>query len=424
MALGRRDGVAALGLFVVGCVLLAGCAARREQAGIALDSYRAASYDFYWETQLPLPRGDAVKRCHLVDDTLYVVTEDGRLLTLDSASGLLRWMMPVTAPDYTVETPRHLDAPDGHGPVVVVTTDRIRILDRYSGDLRWETPVPFAPGGGAVGDDRRLHLGSSDGYMYSLLWDHPYGAEPLTRWRLLVGAPVLATPSLVGNELVFSSQAGHVVAMNASDKTKRWVQRAGDGALTDPVVTPSTVVVASTDRSLYGIARSTGAVRWRHRFPAPLTDSPVAIADTCYQFCPGAGLTALNVDTGDVRWTMDEGIGVLAGDALDVVVELGDGRAAVVDVAEGAYTRTFPLGGSSIPIVNTRDKTVYLASPSGALLCLRDANEPYLRRQQMEAARAYLHRPRVTATTDTVLTNDRGRSNESPDPFRSPGDRP
>lgn len=349
----------------------------------------------FWEAILPLTPDDRIRDAYLVDEALYVTSERGGLFALKADVGLLRWGAPLTEPSFRIYPPRHLREDGSSGPTIVSTTTEFLILDRYTGQVRQRFVPPFAIGSAAIGFDGMLFAGGSDGRFYSLQLNHPTAPTPPKRWEVLAGGPVSTVPLLYdGNTLLFASQAGKVFACLAEDKTFRWSYRVGGAIQADPAIDDGGVYVASADRSLYKLHRGTGKLIWRSRFPGPLLAAPVAVAQTVYQFCDDNGLTALDAITGKEKWRLSSGKTLAAHSSEGDVVFTADGRLAVLDHESGAVLGDIDASAVRSVVPNAVSDSVFLLGRGSHVSCIRLDKVPYLRRQQVMAAKQNLnHRP-------------------------------
>ena len=348
----------------------------------------------FWEARLPLAAKDGIRDAYLVDEALYVASIGGSFFSLKADVGLLRWGAKLTEADYRIYPPAHLREGDGAGPVVIPTTTAIFIYDRFSGDLKHRFAPEFAIGSAAVGFDDKLFLGGADGRFYSLRVDPRFPERPIKRWEVLAGGPVTATPILYDRDsLLFASQSGSVFSCLAGDKTFRWSFRAEGAINGDPAVDDSGVYVASTDRSLYKLHRGIGTILWRARFPRPLTEGPTVVAQMVYQYCPDHGLTALDAMTGREKWRIEDGRSLAAHSANGDVVFTTGNLLQVVHHENGEVLATVEAPLVLKAVSNTRDGSVYLLGRDGRVLCIRLDDVPYLRRQQVMAARELLNQP-------------------------------
>ncbi|MGB2984597.1 MAG: PQQ-binding-like beta-propeller repeat protein [Phycisphaerae bacterium] len=411
-------------LFLTGVAALSGVAPAADSPLIDDARLQAAGMYRYWQARLPIARGDSLLEGHLVDEALYVITDNGSVFALKADVGLIRWAAKLTEPDYRVCPPRHIRTVNGAGHVVIPTPTKVFIFDRFSGDLAQSFTPGFAAGSAVVAYDDKLFMGSADGRFYSLKLDYAFAMEPFKRWEVLAGGPVTATPVLYDhNMLLFASQSGTVYSCRAADKTLNWAYRTDGPIMGDPVVDESGVYVASMDRSLYKLHPTSGMVMWRARLPRPLAGGPVVTAHTVYQYGVGHGISAIDADTGREKWRSPNGCEFVAHSRSGDVVFTHDRRLLVVDHDSGEvqYTIDAQAVGKTVP--NARNDAVYLLGPQGRILCARLDSVPYLRRQQVTAARAQLNRP-PPDDVETVRRAQRGAAvNEADltanDPLRS-----
>lgn len=382
----------------ISCLVVAAIVGQRPSAvGSPLVSEAAlqqAGFIKFWEAKVPLVVEDTIRDAYLVDEALYVVSTGGSIFSLKADVGLLRWGAKLTEADYHIYPPAHLSEGDGAGPVIIPTTTAVFIYDRFSGDLKSRFKPEFAIGSAAVGIGNNLFMGGADGKFYSLRFDSRYPERPIKRWEVLAGGPVTATPVLYDRDtLLFASQGGKVFSCLAGDKTLRWSFRTEGAINGDPAVDDSGVYVASTDRSLYKLHGGIGKVLWRARFPRPLTEGPVVVAQTVYQFCPDQGLTVLDAMSGHEKWRLEDGRTLAAHSPNGDVVFSTSNLLRVVHHENGEVLATVEAPSVFKAVSNSRDGSVYLLGRDGRVLCTRLDDVPYLRRQQVMAAKQLLNQP-------------------------------
>lgn len=367
-----------------------------DQAPPLIDDAKlqAAGMFRYWQASLPLSPGDSPDEAHLVDEALYVVTDGGVLFALTANTGLVRWAAKLTEADHRIYSPTHIRTADGAGPVVIPTSTKVFIHDRFSGDRIQSFTPEFAVGSPAVGYDDVLFMGGADGRFYSLRLNHPLAREPFMLWAAAAEGRVTAAPVLYAHDmLLFASQGGAVYSCRAADKTLNWVFRANGPITGDPVVDESGVYLASLDRSLYRLHLLSGRVIWRMRLPQPLDEGPVVTAHTVYQYCPGHGLSAVDADTGREKWRSHSARAFLAHTRNGDIVFTSDHRLEVLDHDNGDVRHSIEAPAKTRTASNRNDDAVYLLGRDGRVLCARLDSVPYLRRQQVIAARQQLNRP-------------------------------
>jgi len=378
------------------CLIVAGVVGQPLRAAesplVSEAALQQAGFIKFWEANVPLVAGDTIRDGYLVDEALYVVSTGGSVFSLKADVGLLRWGAKLTEADYRIYPPAHIGQDDGAGHVVVPTTTAVFIYDRFSGDLKNRFRPEFAIGSAAVGLGKNLFMGGADGKFYSLSVDPRFPERPIKQWEVLAGGPVTASPVLYNRDtLLFASQGGKVFSCLAGDKTLRWSFRTQGAINGNPAVDDSGVYVASTDRSLYKLHSGIGTVLWRVRFPRPLTEGPTVVAQTVYQFCPEHGLTALDAMTGREKWRMEDGRTLAVHSPNGDVVFTTGNLLQVVHHENGEVLATVEAPSAFKAVSNSRDGSVYLLGRDGRVLCTRLDDVPYLRRQQVMAARQQLN---------------------------------
>lgn len=427
-------------LLPLAAALAAGCiapvTARATDPLVAHASLAEHDLTTYWSAHLPLVAGDRVREAFLVDDSLYVATADGLLYALAAEVGLIRWAEKLAEPGYRIHRPQHVTDPAGEPRLVVPTTSRVYILDRYAGHELAGFAPGIAIGGDPIAVDRWLFVGGADGRFHAFLWTDQPPPRIQKQWEVLTGSPVTAAPLLFDRDkLLFATLKGQVVSCFATDKALHWTHTTRGAITGDPAIDDTGIYVASHDRSLYKLDPVTGGVLWRHRAEVPLRRGPIVLANTVYLPIPEGGLTALESDSGVPRWRVDSRVEFAAHDAARDLLFHHDGKLLLVDHHRGAVIASLAASGAELSLANTADEAVYLFAADGRIQCVRPSRAEYLRARHVEAARR-----RLTLSPGREPADDSGDSSaDSPDgvgggrgdsterdaddPLRSPRDR-
>lgn len=348
---------------------------------LAPESLEAAGLTKFWQFRLPLDPNQRVLSGFLVDDALYMSTDDGYVYALDARTGTPRWIQPVTRSGYRVMRPAH--AGDN---VIFITAVDLQVYDRHSGDGRARRPLRFPSGSGAVSDGARVFVGGLDAKL------HSYETDSLLRdWRIATDAPIESTPALFGNA-IFCATTGHTVfAATRSSKAFRWDTIVGGAVTADLVADESGVYVACEDHSLYLFDVDFGYLRWRAIFGAALHDPPLISKTLVYQFVPGEGLAA--VETGlpheiseRVRWKLPQGRVALTTHEDTVYVLSDREQLLAVRAKDGQVMNEIPAAGLTITFPVAAEPTIYLASADGRIFCARPKGVPLLRAADLRVA--------------------------------------
>lgn len=378
-------------------VFVVACAQPGASAPLVDDaSLQAAGMMRYWEARLPITSDDTLVEGRLVDEALYVTTDNGTLFAMQAGVGLIRWAEKLAEPDYTIYRPTHMRTADGTGPVVIPTTSKVFIFNRFSGELIKQFAPGFGAGSAAVAYDGLLFIGSAGGRFYCLHVDHPLSKEPFKLWEVNTGGPITAAPLLFGSDtLIFASQTGTVYSCSAPNKALHWSFTSGGPILGSPAVDESGVYIASTDRSLYKLSHGSGRVVWRVRLPQPLEEGPIVTAQAVYQYCPHLGIVALDAETGREKWRHAAGRAFVAHASGVDTIFTEDRRLEVLDHETGEMRHSIAAPAVAATVENPDHDAVILLGEDGRVLCARFGNVPYLRRQQVIAARKRLNLPPI-----------------------------
>jgi outer membrane protein assembly factor BamB len=373
----------------VGTVLALACpGVLAEEDFIPPQPLYQASLVKYWQLQLPLDSGQQVQQAYLVDDHLYLGTQDGYVFALHAPTGVVRWLRPITRSGYPLRRPCHAD-----DRAIFITPVDMQVYDRLSGDPIGRRELRFPAGTAGVSDGIRVFVGGLDRRLYALDVQTQY-----VDWRVITGGPIGSTPAIHGDLVYVADDAGHVYACTRDRKLFQWQASAYDRITADLVVAEAGVFVASRDFSLYLLDLNFGNLRWQARFSGPLYDPPVVTPELVYQYCPADGLVAVEAAAVGVvgerlRWKLPAGRMALAVHGDQVYVLTRNETIAAVQIKTGDVTHTIPAPGLVLGIPAPALETIYLASPDGRVFCARPRGVPPLQKEDLLAAL----RPPVTA---------------------------
>ena len=390
---------------------------------IGSSQLQAVGLTSYWEAHLPLPPHDVVKEGYLVDEALYVITDMGTLFSLQADVGLVRWAEKLTAPEFTIHKPTHLLTAAQDGPAVILTSEGLFVLDRFTGERKHTLTPDFAVASLPVGFNNMIFVGGSNGRFYSLRLPDGPQTGLLKRWEVVVDGAVTATPLLYGaGKLLFATRGGTIYSCDALDKTLDWRFRIDGPILGDPAVNDSGVYVAGSDRSLYKFDGNTGRLLWRRRFPCELIEGPVVTTHTVYQYCEAQGLSAVDADSGEEEWRIPDGRVFAARLQGQDAIFTKNRHLLFVNQDSGEVTADIHAFGVVDVVTNPQDDSLYLLGRDGRVLCARPTNARYLRKQEMATAKDRLNLPprEDLGAVEAVLQRGAEERDESgDDPFRS-----
>ena len=315
----------------------------------------------------------------IVGGRLFVATDAGKLLALDSSTGASAWSLSTGRCIAASPAVRrgavyfalmgHLPCGSQHGsgrviavrardgktlwafscgasessPLVVGSTvyvgsrdGRLYALDAITGRERWSFQTGGAIKGGAAFAGGTVYVGSYDGRVYAI------GARSgRLRWVASVGAPIYATPAIGDSRLIVGTLAGDVYALDLSDGRTSWTRRTGSYVYSSAAISGATAFVGSYDGHLYALALADGSIRWEYGTGSPVSGTPTVIDGVVYfSRCLGcwAGRAfhlqprtfAVDAAGGRLLWAFPDG---------EYTPVVTDGRLAFLD----GYTRLYAL---------------------------------------------------------------------------------
>lgn len=228
----------------------------------------------------------------LVDDTLYIGSQDGHLYALDASGGRPVW-------DYQADGNITGTAAVTESLVIFGTlAGTLLALDRGTGTPVWE----FATGGeiwsGPAVLDDTVFFGSENRRIYAL--DISSGA---LKWRFVTGGSVVGGPAVAGNTVYAASLDDHVYALDASTGELRWKTELHSRSFSTPVVSDGLVYVGSIDDHLYALDASTGGLVWNLWTGDSILTSAAAADGQVFIGSDDGNMYALDARNGSTLWT-------------------------------------------------------------------------------------------------------------------------
>ncbi len=387
----------------VGCLFLAGCAVDEvlepEEDWVGFTSPQdlaEADLQYYWDIQLPLNRGETVQRLKLMDERLYAMTSDNRMLAIDAARGIWDWSRNIARADDTVYRPVHADnvqlpdepigvmelrqraeMPDADPADVVMVNSlhRLLVMDRADGRVIRDIELGFAANTGGGTDGSRFYVGDTRG------WYHCIRLVPAVRaWTLTTGG-MLSAPlvSHAGMVFVGGEDAMFRAAAAADDGELIWTRRAARPITAPFHVDDRGAFVPSEDHRLHAFSLQ-GDPLWETPFACegPLRDAVQVGANTVFQYARQDKFYAIRLTDGSQRWTAPEGRRILA--VMDGEVYLLDDEKnlQIRDEVTGQKRTTVDLRGFAVFADNVSDSAVFVATRDGRVSCIRNLDADYL----------------------------------------------
>ena len=375
----------------------------------------------HWEARLPLNSGETVREAFLVEDVLYVTSTSGAVFSVTADTGLIRWVVPLTEPGYAIQKPAHLLSANGMTMVAIVTSPAIYVLDRFTGAEIQRIPNSFGVSASTIGFGHALFLGGTDSLFRAMLVGGSPELGNVELWQVGTAGPVVTAPLFLRNRLIaFASKGGVVYSCDGTNKSLQWSKQLNGEIVADPAADEGGIYVACQDRSLYRLDQRRGNIFWRTRLPNPLTDAPVVSAHTVYQFCANHGLVALDADTGKMKWRNENGRQFVAHSQDRDVLFTSNFELQTVEHKTGKVWAAVTMDRDVSTVSNVQEGAVFVVKSDGVVVCARMENSPYLRLQQVTAARKKLNEaPGVADSAQEMIVEQAVEADGDSDPLRS-----
>lgn len=389
-------------LAVAASVALAGCAGeqvvREQWVGlVSPDVLAKADLQYYWHFKVDLQPGESLERVYHLDENLYCLTSNNRLLVLDALRGIPKWRFQVAKPGQTVFRPIHRDdmllpekvsgmaeilqpervaKSEPFDAVLINSLSHVYVLNRTTGKLIRVVEFPFAANTGGATDGAHFVVGATSGLYHALRL-----MEAVPTWTKGTDDLLTAPVEHYGGRVFVGSEDRTFRSTRISDwGVTEWIRRTG-GPITAPfVVDKRGCFVPCEDNRLYAFSALGGAELWRPFVcQGPLRD-PVQVGKTSvFQYARQDKFYAVNLASGRKRWSTPVGRLVLMVTGGDVYLLDANLNLLVIDEILGQIKNSLPMTGFNLFVGNAMNPVIYAGTRDGRLVCIRPLGAGHLK---------------------------------------------
>jgi len=326
----------------------------------------------------------------VADGSLFVGSEEGRLVAVSIADGSHKWSEPLKMPKSTggfgcappaggagcAGAPAGVaiyGTPAVAGDLVYIGgyNGKIYAFDSNSLVTRWIYPregnLQPIVGGPAVALDR-VYISSSEGKVYAL--DAATGNK---QWEFQSGDKIWSTPTVEGNTLYIGSFDKKLYALDATDGSKKWEFKVEGSIVTPPVINDNIVFFGSFDRHLYAVDAITGRLIWKTEFEAGnwFWAKPVIQNSVIYAGCLDKKLYALDARTGHKINEFDLGSPVSSSPVLvdsSVITVSEEGKVYALDTSSNKIRELADLEEKVYAPLGASEGVVYVHTQKNDIL--------------------------------------------------------
>ncbi|MGQ4807428.1 Outer membrane protein assembly factor BamB [Candidatus Entotheonellaceae bacterium PAL068K] len=339
-----------------------------------------------YRTSRPLLASPAV-----VENHVYLTTEDGRTVALDRHTGQPVWVYQSGWPSSS--TP----AVAGDFVIFALRPGRVTALNRRTGAWRWTTNLqhPILALTSPVVGHGSVYIGSADGKLYAL--DAATGRQ---RWAFATEDWIISTAAYTGESVIVASQDSRMYVVGADTGRQRFVYPTGWGRHlgASPAIQGDRAYFGSSGGRVSAMAWQNTTYPWERtilfwqsrlylwrmiktppeqkgrvwsaRVGGDVTHPPAIAHHTVYVTTIQGKVVALDTAAGAIRWGADLDVEITAAPTVagdTVLIGTKDGVVVALDAYTGETLWAFKTHGqiTGSPIV--AGDTMYVVSHDGRL---------------------------------------------------------
>lgn len=339
----------------------------------------------WWGQATIDPSRSTVRHLTLDEDGVCIQTTGGIATAFDSETGGRLWAHQLGRRDQT-----SYPAVSNDDIILIVVGITLYAIDKFGGDVLWEVRLPRQPSTSPAIDERYVYIGALDGSIFAFdlrkireLYQEnllPQWSEHSLKWRFKTGkeisTPAVSIPPMVN----FASRDGSLYSVEIESRKLRW-QFETDEPIAAPLASAQdSLILASEDFNVYCISatrsgtdvQSNGRVRWEFISGFPVYKAPCIVGNHVYLTPERGGMFCLSVDRGFQRWWRPNVVEFLAASRSHIYASDRLGNVLILSREDGAVVGALPLRRFSVRVHNDRTDRLYLATPDGFVLCLRE----------------------------------------------------
>ncbi|QDU37821.1 Outer membrane protein assembly factor BamB precursor [Maioricimonas rarisocia] len=338
----------------------------------------------WWGQIVMDPRRDKIAHMRADESMVYVQASSGIVTAFNAETGRRMWSILLGRPDqefYPVVT--------NDTTVFLAGGMRIYAVEKMTGVKRWELELPHHPSAAPEVDDDFVYIGMVDGsvFAYNLrrveeLYREnmlPEWSHVALHWRYKTPMEVTSPPVSTGRLVAFTSLNGTVYGIE-KEQSQLMFQFETDGAIRLPMAhDQDSLYVASDDQRLFCLNQLTGRTRWAFTSGVPIYDQPRVIGPHVFVTPFGGGMYCLSRTSGLMQWPRPQRLGsefvaasperVYAGDDMGNLLVLSRENGRVIGALQNRHL--------SIRLSNERTDRIFLASPSGLVVAMRERGRSF-----------------------------------------------
>jgi outer membrane protein assembly factor BamB len=336
----------------------------------------------WWGQAILDPAVDTVRYVSVDEEIVYVQSTEGILTTFNGESGKRLWSQLLGGPSQI-----SLPIATNEREAFVAIGLQLFGVNKFTGELEWEIRLGHHPSTSPDADNDHLYIGMVDGalFCYDLnkirtLWEAgklPAWSASTYLWRHKAPLEISSPPVSDGKTVVFASRSGTLYSVGCRDHELKF-QFETDASIETPIgYGAGSLFVASEDTRLYCLNRETGIRRWTFTAGVPIRQQPHVVGSSVFVAPSKDGVYCLVAASGVIRWHQPLADEFLAANDKYVFATDRLHNVLMLSHEDGSVLGEAPLRGYTVKVANDRTDRLYLASPDGLIVCIRDKAQEF-----------------------------------------------
>jgi outer membrane protein assembly factor BamB len=301
--------------------------------------------------------GSGVRYADLDGGYLYVVTKKHRFYSIESNTGLTRWMVDLRS---------RPDSRPGFNDLYAVISagDVVRVIDKRSGRAKWRFETGVLPASRPFCTSLYFLYGCWDGDVCAFRF-----GDRFPRWRFNAGNRVFGAPFLRGGTAFAAADDGAFTKYNATLRLVSKEIQLGGRPVGDLVGSKTLVYCGTENFEMVAVRVSDGTKGWTHGCNGRVQAGPwlSATGNVLYYSARQDGLYALTAATGKKRWMFPGGIKPVAAAGDRLFVLRNDGALCSVEQGTGKLLWAEPIKPFADVVGHLEGKILYLLTTDGQI---------------------------------------------------------
>jgi outer membrane protein assembly factor BamB len=351
--------------FVIFCAAASGATTKTVTTRqlVSRELLKPAELEIVWETKLPIKKGETLEQLFILGNRIYGLSSENYLVSINRSKGNFIFSRSIAEKGLPVEgLGLYKD-----GLFSVAGNKLVEISPETGMERSGARGLEYGVTCPVVRNEPFFYIAGTDMRMHALR-----SGDKVQVFEVAAKSDSRITSVVADeNSVIFSTEAGEVISIEAEKSKKLWQFNAG-GGIAGPIVRDGAALfVASRDTDVYRLNAENGKLVWKYQAGAMLEKGPRVTKTTVYQYARGEGLSAINKENGKLLWQMADGEDLLAEADGKAYVITKTGNLAVMDNKKAKQLYSVDATTVSRYASNTTDSRIYIADMNGRIACLQ-----------------------------------------------------